>query len=85
MAMEVSKGDVLAGFQQLLGGIMIPALQQQEVTTVFLNSPWIINSRKYFIFLISILYVMPYLTSVGKGMMLMIFNTCRALLAFNYI
>jgi len=35
MAMEVSKGDVLAGFQQLLGGIIIPALQQQEVTTVF--------------------------------------------------
>ena len=32
MAMEVSKGDVLAGFQQLLGSIMIPALQKQEVS-----------------------------------------------------
>lgn len=31
MAMEVSKGDVLAGFQQLFGSIMIPALQKQEV------------------------------------------------------
>ena len=32
MAMEVSKGDVLAGFQQLLGSIMIPALKRQEVS-----------------------------------------------------
>ena len=31
MAMEVSKGDILAGFQKLFGHIFIPALQQQEV------------------------------------------------------
>ena len=31
MAMEVSKGDVLQGFQKLLGSIMVPALQKQEV------------------------------------------------------
>lgn len=30
MAMDVSKGDVLAGFQQLLGSIMVPALKRQE-------------------------------------------------------
>ena len=31
MAMDVSKGDVLAGLQGLFGNIMIPALQKQEV------------------------------------------------------
>ena len=31
MAMDVSKGDVLEGFQKLLGTVMIPALQKQEV------------------------------------------------------
>jgi len=31
MAMDVSKGDVLEGFQKLLGSVMIPALQKQEV------------------------------------------------------
>ena len=34
MAMDVSKGDVLEGFQKLLGSVMIPALQKQEVCYV---------------------------------------------------
>ena len=31
MAMDVAQGDVLEGFQKLLGTILIPALQRQEV------------------------------------------------------
>ena len=38
MGMEVSKGDVLAGFQQLFGNIMIPALQKQEVMQTFVST-----------------------------------------------
>lgn len=39
MAMDVSKGDVLEGFQKLLGSVMIPALQKQEVCyNLLLNS-----------------------------------------------
>ena len=38
MAMDVSKGDVLAGLQGLFGNIMIPALQKQEVMNCFGHS-----------------------------------------------
>lgn len=31
MPMETSKGDVLEGFQKLLGSILVPVLQKQEV------------------------------------------------------
>ena len=35
MAMEASKGDILAGFQKLFGNIFIPALQKQEVIVFY--------------------------------------------------
>ena len=35
MAMEASKGDILAGFQKLFGSIFIPALQKQEVKVFY--------------------------------------------------
>ena len=31
MPLETSKGDVLEGFQKLLGSILVPVLQKQEV------------------------------------------------------
>ena len=48
MAMDVSKGDVLEGFQKLIGSVMIPALQKQEVCCNFLPENNLqINSHIY--------------------------------------
>lgn len=62
MAMDVSKGDVLAGLQGLFGNIMIPALQKQEVMNCCFGCSSIISLINQFWHLYAHHFLLPQLT-----------------------